>query len=121
MTKIFCPFEEAREFVRALNLKGQKEWNEYCKSGNKPDNIPTYPNKTYKNKFKGVANWLGTEWRPFKEAREFVRALNLKGQKEWNEYCKSGNKPDNIPANPNRTYKNKGYVNLGDWLGTNRR
>ena len=57
----------------------------------------------------------------FEEAREFVRELNLKGQKEWNEYCKSGNKPDNIPANPNRTYKNKGYVNSGDWLGINRR
>jgi hypothetical protein len=64
---------------------------------------------------------LGTEWCPFEEAREFVRELNLKGQKEWNEYCKSGNKPDNIPANPNRTYKNKGYVNSGDWLGINRR
>ena len=39
--KKFRDFESAREFVIALNLKGQKEWYEYCKSGNKPIDIPT--------------------------------------------------------------------------------
>jgi hypothetical protein len=44
-------------------------------------------------------------YRPFKEAREFVRSLNLKGTKEWQEYCKSGEKPDDIPSAPWETYK----------------
>ena len=26
--------------------------------------------------------------------------LNLKSGTEWKEYCKSGNKPDDIPAQP---------------------
>ena len=45
------------------------------------------------------------KFRDFESAREFVRALNLKNAKEWNEYCKSGNKPDDIPSNPSSIYK----------------
>ena len=124
--KVFHSFEEARNYVRNLGLKNTKEWNEYCKSGNKPDNIPSSPPSLYKNKFKGYGDWLGTgviadrdrEFLSFKEAREFVRKLEVKGDQDWRRYCKSGNKPDDIPANPNIVYKNNGYVNLGDFLGT---
>ncbi|RZD42617.1 MAG: hypothetical protein CXT78_09225, partial [Thaumarchaeota archaeon] len=121
--KKFRDFESAREFVRKLKLKNTTEWQEYCKSGNKPDDIPSSPNTTYKKDFKGYGDWLGTgtvhtkQWRSFTDAREFARALNLKGNQEWREYCKSGNKPDDIPANPNTTYK-KDFKGFGDWLGT---
>lgn len=93
----------------------------------KPDDIPNAPQSTYKNKgWQGVGDWLGTgaiatserEYRPFEEARKVVRMLSLKSQKEWYLYCKSGNKPYDIPANPHRTYLNKGWQGIGDWLGT---
>jgi hypothetical protein len=122
--KKFRDFESAREFTRALNLKGRKEWREYCKSGNKPDDIPVGVEKTYKNDFKGMADFLGTEnvfknfkkqFLPFKEAREFTRELKFKSRKEWEEYRKSANKPDNIPTNPNIIYKE--WIGMGDWLG----
>jgi hypothetical protein len=112
--KKFRDFKSAREFVKKLELKGYKEWQEYCVSGNKPDNIPSTPRGTYKNKgWSGFGDWLGTDtiaarnrvFLSFKEAREFVRSLGLKNQKEWKEYCKSGNKPDDIPSNPWETYK----------------
>jgi hypothetical protein len=103
--KVYRTYKEAREFARLLNLKGQKEWQEYCKSGNKPDDIPADPNQVYKKDFKGYGDWLGTEWRSFEEAREFVRSLGLKTNDDWKEYCKSGKKPDDIPAAPWRTYK----------------
>jgi hypothetical protein len=123
--KEFRDFESAREFVRSLNLKGQKEWLDYCKSGNKPDDIPAGPNVTYTNEFKGYGNWLGDKklfnglkiFRPFKEAREFARSLGLKSGKEWIEYCKSGNKPDDVPIAPWLTYAEE-WIGLGDWLGT---
>ncbi len=123
--KVYRSFEDAREFVRALNLKSTKEWQEYCKSGNKPDDIPTAPNGTYKKDYKGWGDFLGTEniasqdkiFRSFKEAREFVRKLGLKNQKEWSAYRKSDNKPDDIPSNPNATYK-KEWKGFGDWTGT---
>jgi hypothetical protein len=127
--KVFRPFHEAQEFVQKLELKDLKEWREYCNSGDKPDDIPKSPNYTYKKDFKGVGDWLGTGriadkdkmnklFLPFTEAREFVQKLKLKNFSEWQKYCKSGNKPDNIPSTPNNTYKKKGYLNLGDWLGT---
>jgi hypothetical protein len=118
-TRNFRPFAEAREFARSLNLKGQKEWNDYCKSGNKPEDIPQKPQRTYKKEFKGMGDWLDNEkiYRPFKEVQEFVRALNLKTYKEWNDYCKSGNKPEDVPSTPNKTYK-KDFTGWGDWLGT---
>ena len=111
--KKFREFESAREFVRSLNLKSQKEWMEYCKSGNKPDDIPQKPERTYKKDWKGVGDWTGTgnvahkdrEFLPFKKAREFVRKLGLKNYKEWDEYCKSGDKPKDIPAHPWDVYK----------------
>ena len=33
-----------------------------------------------------------------------MRGLGLKSETEWRAYCKSGKKPDDIPANPNQTY-----------------
>ena len=123
--KKFRDFESAREFTQKLGLKNREEWRQYCKSGNKPDEIPNRPDATYKNEWKGMGDWLGTgktrntKFRPYKEAREFARELNLKSLKEWTEYCKSGNKPDDIPVNPHYTYK-KDFKGVGNWLGTGR-
>jgi hypothetical protein len=63
-----------------------------------------------------VANFL-KEYKSFVEAKEFVHKLKLKSQKEWNDYCKSGQKPDYISAKPSRTYKQNGWKGIGDWLG----
>ena len=125
MKKQFRDFESAREFARSLNLKRNQEWFVYCKSGNKPDDIPANPNSTYKKDWTGIGDWLGYGseihkiiYRDFESARKFVQSLNLKGEKEWLEYCKSGNKPDNIPFNPRGVFKNKGWKGTGNWLGT---
>ena len=48
-----------------------------------------------------------TGYLPLKDAREFARGLGFKSPKEWDEYVKSGNKPDNIPSNPSSFYKKK--------------
>ena len=117
--KVWKPFEEAREFARSLQLNASREWYGYCKSGEKPDDIPVSPKDVYKNDgWKDWFDWLGTdrEWRPFSEAREFTRSLQLKGWIEWIEYAKTDEKPNDIPSHPEKTYKNdwNGWV---DWLG----
>jgi hypothetical protein len=79
----------------------------------KPEDIPANPDKTYKRKFKGFGDWLGTgrlsnrfrKYRPFREAREFVRKIELKNGNEWNKYCKAqiphkGTKPRDLPSTP---------------------
>ena len=118
-------FEEARKFVQSLKLESGKHWENYCKSGKRPYDIPRHPERHYKD-WKGLGDWLGTgriasinmQYRSFEDAREFVRKLKLKNIQEWKEYTKSGKKPDDIPANLYQTYKEK--FNAGDWLGTGR-
>ena len=62
---IFLPYEEAEAFVRKLGLKSQCDWYKYCKSGKKPENIPSHPEKTYKGKgWNGWGDWLGTGRKP---------------------------------------------------------
>ena len=118
-------YEDAKQYVHKLKLKSSKDWIEYCKSGNKPKDIPHSPYRTYKTSWKSWSDWLGTvtpreiPWRPFEEAREFVHRLALKTRDEWSDYCKSGKKPQDIPNNPNQTYK-MNWKGIGDWLGTNR-
>lgn len=133
----YLTYDEARQFVRRLGLKGSSEWRDYCKGllknkGNKPDNIPAAPNAFYKDKdWLGYGDWLGTDviathlrqYRPFNEARKFARSLKLKSGTEWKKYCKGElgklpSKPDDVPASPNRTYAKNGWKGMGDWLGT---
>ncbi len=125
----YLPFEEAREYVRSLGFKNFEEWRNYYQNKldglTKPENIPWNPKDVYKKEWKGIKDWLGTEWMDFYEAREFIRGLNLKGQNEWKLYSKGElkgyePKPHNIPSDPKRVYSDK-WIDLGDWLGTERK
>ena len=124
--KKFRDFESAREFVQSQKIQSKTNWQKYCKSGNKPDDIPSNPAQNYKKEWTSWGDWLRNgmpilrknNFHSFKEAREFVRKLNLKNADEWRAYCTSGNKPDEITSVPERVYKNNGWIGLGDWLGT---
>jgi hypothetical protein len=53
----------------------------------------------------------------------FARKLKLKCGREWRAHCKGempglGRLPADIPAFAERTYANKGWKGMGDWLGT---
>jgi superfamily II DNA or RNA helicase len=120
-------FKKARAFARNLGLKSNKEWRDYCKSGKKPADMPVTPEQVYADiGWTGWGDWLGTgtvapplrQYRPFKKARAFARKLHLKSGEEWRDYCKSGKKPADIPANPDQKYAEKGWTAWGDWLGT---
>ena len=119
-------FGDARKFVHSLKLKNVNEWREYTKSGKKPDDIPATPNTVYKSDgWISMGDWLGTgniashliQYRNFEDARKFARSLHLKTWQEWDAYCKSGKKPNDIPSGLYGTYK-KEFKGIGDWLGT---
>ena len=127
MKQEYRNFVDGRKFVRKLNLKNGKEWKAYCRSGDKPADIPSSPNRNYKNiGWISMGDFLGTGriatyniiYRSFKDARKFVQTLNLKSGKEWTEYTKSGKKPHDIPNTPDHIYKNIGWISMGDFLGT---
>jgi hypothetical protein len=128
--KAFWDFDEARIFVHKLNLNNQKQWKEYTKSNTFPDYLPVSPDQIYKNLgWVSMGDWLGTnfvasqnrEYLSYVEARNFIHSLKLNSLKEWQSYCKSGKKPDNIPTAVHRIYKNKGWIDMSDWLGIERK
>ena len=131
------PFDEARGFVHELDLRNNMEWRQYCEGelsgkGKSPEDIPANPDRIYQDYgWTSWGDWLGTgsvwvgllEFRPFEEAREFVHSLGLRNMKEWTKYCngdlpEKGTRPVDIPSNPGKNYKDNGWINLGDWLGT---
>ena len=125
--RVYRPFNEARNFARSLNLKTSKEWFAYCKTGNKPEDIPTAPNSTYRGKgWAGMGDWLGNDkvanhrrtFRPFEDARDYARSLKLTGKNDWTTWSASGKRPSDIPGNPSKVYKGKGWKGMADWLGT---
>ena len=123
---IFLPFEEAREFVRNLNLKNNKEWSVWKKSSSRSPLIPASPDKVYKEEWISLGDWLGNKnvafrlrkLRSFEDARTYVRQLGLKNQAEWKAWADSDARPLDIPKIPREAYKDK-WIDLGDWLGTN--
>ena len=122
---IFLPFKKARKYVCKLKFRSVQQWKDYCKSGKKPENIPSNPYGRY-NKFRNYKHWMGyrksitpkRNFLPFAEARQFAHSLKLKNSVQWEEYCASGHRPRNVPASPNSIYINKGWVGYKDWLGT---
>ena len=134
----YIPFSSAKAFVHTLSLKNAKEWGNFCKGempdlGLKPQNIPTHPERAYADLgWQGYGDWLGTnnpsphfrQFLSYEEAKIFVHQLNLKSRAEWNQYCSGeilgkSQLPNNIPKDPNTVYRNKGWISVGDWLGTN--
>ena len=114
-------FEEARRFIWGLGLKSQREWNEWSKSGERPPDIPSNPDRVYEEEgwlsYGDFLGYVAVEMRPFEEARSYARSLGLKSQREWEEWSKSGLRPRDIPSNPDRDYKGKGWLSWGDFLG----
>jgi hypothetical protein len=83
---------------------------------------------TYKNEWEGWGEFLGTgriqdnqkQYISFEDARKWARSLNLKMYKEWRRLDLS-KIPADIPKKPEKTYKNKGWVDYNDWLGIDKR
>jgi len=126
--KIILSFEDAREFARSLKLQFNSDWIKLHKEG-KIQNIPRYPNEPYKKEWKGWGDFLGTGnlspsdrkkgFKSFEDAREFVRSLGIKTEPEWRRWMSTHTKPIDIPANPEKIYKDQ-WTTMGDWFGTGR-
>ena len=123
-------FSRCRAFARSLKLKSRKEWQAWCKvPGQRPVDVPSRPDRTYAGVlgWKGYGDFLGTgntrygngeSFKPFDEARAFARGLKLSNVRAWWAWRKTKHRPSDIPSNPHQTYKEAGWTNYGDFLGT---
>ena len=60
-------------------------------------------------------------FRPFAEARAFVRGLGLESKSGWYQWNALGFRPLDIPYHPHRTYLRSGWSGWQDWLGAESR
>jgi hypothetical protein len=58
MINKFLKFSEARDFVREKKLKSRDEWFKWSKN-NRPTDIPSRPECTYKKQWISWGDWLG--------------------------------------------------------------
>ncbi len=121
----FKSFEEAKAYVRSLNIRSIAEWNAIAKSGKKQKGIPRSPAVVYSEEWQGWGDFLGTgaiatkdrKYKSFREVTSYARSLGFKKEREWRNWCKTDGKPKDIPAHPDRTYA-KEWTGWGDFLGT---
>lgn len=123
--KKFLPFEEARSYVRKLGLKKLSEWVEWAKSDKRPNNIPSSPKFSYRDKYISISDWLGVEpvkkrnrknFLSFKESREVIRKMGFESVGDFRK--RKNDIPLCVPLNPNQIYK-KEWISWMDFLGTN--
>ena len=127
--KEFREFELAVEYIRALNFRGVKEHGEWSKSGKRPVDIPSHPERVYKDQWQGWEYYLGTvgfNWKKkekkpasgyywsFAEAKNYVLGLNFESVKSFLEWLRSDERPSEFPLNPHEAYP--AWTNTRDFL-----
>jgi hypothetical protein len=127
MSRSYLTYDECSKFAQKNNITKQTEWENFSKSGDRRKNIPSHPQRTYAEQWKGWGSFLRTDrvanqnkkFLSFDKARMIVHALKFQTQKEFRHAAKQGNLPDGITGAPWQIHKNE-FTTWGDWLGTNR-
>ena len=115
--KEWMPFLEAKAFIQSIEITSSTEFNQWRKSGLRPHNFPSNPERVYKKEWISWKDFLGINWMPFVEAKAFIQSIEITSSIEFNQWSKSRLRPHNFPANPNKIYKEE-WKGWGDFLGT---
>ena len=54
---------------------------------------------------------------PFEQARLYIHRLGFERTAQWTEWKKQGDRPSFIPSNPDKVYKDNGWIDWHDWIG----
>jgi len=123
----FRSFEQAREFIRSLNLSNREEFFTWAKSPNKPSNIPSAPADVYADQWSGWRDWLGDKkeknkeqkqpkYRSFEESRNLVQELSFESYQDFLNWVSIEGAALQIPLHPQATYRQE-WKGKDDWIG----
>jgi hypothetical protein len=102
-------------------------WDAYVKAKLKPLNIPSKPDRVYKNAgWKGIGDFLGNNhipskdrnYKSFQEVRIYLKENNIKSGREWKLFIQENKVPNDIPKHIDLVFKNKGWNGWRDFLGS---
>ena len=126
-------YQMARDYARSLDLPQpwtKKGWENWCSDNpGRLKIIPSRPDKRYPDQWEhDWSLWMGApnpepkrkkpnpKFLSYEDAQKYAHTLKLKTQKEWRIYCRTSERPSNIPAAPDKTYKDEGWQGFGPWL-----
>ena len=118
-------FQDAKALMQKAGLTSFTQFQEWKKAGNRPENFPSKPQRTYKNEWVSWGDFLGTgnistknrKWMSFQDAKALIQKAGLTSFTQFREWTQTGNRPKNFPSHPNIIYKEK-WEGWGDFLGT---
>ena len=119
----FMTFEEARKFARSLKFINNKQWLDFVKTDKKPLRLPAQPQMIYKNKYKGIKDFLGYDrsfrknYFSFNKTKQIVKKLKFKSAKDYiQKYSKIKKYSNHLPGRPDNIFKNE-WKGWSDFLG----
>lgn len=132
-SKLYVSYNKAKIWIKKNipNIKNRDEWQKNVKNNKIPIFIPIYPETYYRNKgWVSEGDFLGNKtisnfhknkiFLSYKNAKQFIGKIKYKPKtmSEWKKFTKQIEFPIFLPIQPNKTYKNKGWISWGVFLGT---
>ena len=95
----FVDYETAKKRAQEAGIKTSTQYKEWQKQHL---DIPSNPNRTYKEFWKGWESFLGTNFVDYETAKQRAQEAGIKTSTQYNEWQKQHS---DIPSNPNIFYK----------------
>ena len=114
MSLRWLEWKECRKFIRSLKFKNPDEFREWAVTPERPYNIPSTPNREYREDWEGWTDFLGTKL-TYEESKKAIKHLNIKNCSEY--FSRVSELPRGVPRQAARTFKYRGsWVSWKDYL-----
>lgn len=108
--KEWATYKEFKKFINDIGVSSAKEWFEWCRYNNRPNNIPSNPVSIYKNKgWDGWSSLFGNKKIKYQDAKKIVSQLEFKSPGEFQKWARSNKNIFLIPIHPDIAYKKEGF------------
>jgi len=104
----WCTKKQFIQFCKDHEIESRTQFYKWCKKNKRPDNIPSTPNRIYKNFSWGDISGIykNVDWCTKEEFIQFCKDHEIKSRTQFRKWCKENKRPYNISSEPNIIYKN---------------
>ncbi len=124
--KYTLSYEETKKIVLKLKINTTLQWREMSKTKKLPPEVVKRPDLHFRGN--GWLSWSDflnkkiianrdKKFITYKKAKKEIKIFKIKTNLEWRIFCKNGFRPENIPSNPDQTYRGSGWISWKDFLG----
>ena len=97
-------YNKGQKYVRQIGIRTVKEFLEWLKSSERPDNFPLNPHIVWSDLWKDAQNFLQIQWMSFEKARMSVQSGGVTSKNEYYKFRELEDLMDELPPNPSVVY-----------------